>query len=113
MRMASCERVTCDHCAHTIDVWSDGNPYYIDEDGKKRYAYHPNHELLARCIGNDEPHLCLACGARTKVDSRAPRDRCRKCRARALVSTDDVAGRQCPYCRQGVFQVDPSFFATS
>ena len=40
----------CDKCDHAIVAWDDGNPYYIDDDGKKKYAYHPNHELLERCI---------------------------------------------------------------
>ena len=43
----------CTTCGHSIAAWSDGNPYYIDEAGEKQYAYHPDHERLARCIGND------------------------------------------------------------
>jgi hypothetical protein len=27
-------------CGRKIDAWSDGNPFYIDETGKKQYAYH-------------------------------------------------------------------------
>jgi hypothetical protein len=111
--MAECRRFVCGRCARAVDAWSDGNPYYVDEGGQKRYAYHPDHENLARCVGNDVPHLCLACGATTKVDSRAPRDQCRRCRARQLVATWDLAGRRCPYCKEGAFGEDPRVVAIS
>ena len=26
----------------SIEAWDEGNPYYINEDGKKQYAYHPD-----------------------------------------------------------------------
>jgi hypothetical protein len=93
-------------CAFTVEAWSDGNPYYRDERGRKRYAYHPDHENLARCIGNDEPHLCTACGAIVKVDSEKRTDRCRKCKAVALVPIWEIGGRACPRCRSGVFVED-------
>ncbi len=51
---------------------ADGNPYYIDEAGGKQYAYHPDHERLALCIGNDIPHLCLSCGKKFRLDSAPP-----------------------------------------
>ena len=30
--------------------------------GTREYAYHPNHEELSRCIGNDNRFVCLSCG---------------------------------------------------
>ena len=60
--MADMKRCVCDNCHKAIESWSDGNPYYIDEAGAKKYAYHPDHERLSKCIGNDDPHLCTACG---------------------------------------------------
>lgn len=103
----------CDACGHAVEAWTDGNPYYIDVDGKKRYAYHPDHENLARCVGNDDPHLCLSCGAACKVDSRKPRSTCPRCRARDLVPTTDLDGRPCPRCEDGTFRLDPDRYAIS
>jgi DNA-directed RNA polymerase subunit RPC12/RpoP len=105
--MAEGRFLSCTHCNRRILAWSDGNPYFRDERGRKRYAYHPDHENLARCVGNDEPHLCLACGARTKVDSLKPRTICRKCKAEALMPLWDLASHPCPACREGIFVVDP------
>lgn len=105
--MAEGRRLVCNHCGRSVEAWSDGNPYYRDERGRKRYAYHPDHENLARCVGNDEPHLCLACGAETKVDSLKPRTRCRKCKADRLVPCWELAGHPCPTCRTGIFVEDP------
>lgn len=110
--MAEGVEFSCEHCGHTIEAWSDGNPYYLDERGRKRYAYHPSPEL-ALCIGNHVPHVCLACGAMTRVDSRAPRDQCRKCRAHDLVATFELGGRPCPYCKQGRFGAVPTIIGIS
>jgi hypothetical protein len=55
--MAESRRFVCTQCAHEIEAWSDGNPFYLDERGRKRHAYHPDHENLDRCVGNDVPHL--------------------------------------------------------
>lgn len=104
---------TCDQCAHTITAWSDGNPYYIDDDGRKRYAYHPDHENLDRCIGNDEPHLCLACGKEFKEDSRKPRGRCPRCKEPHITPTRELDGKACPFCRRGRFRLDPGLYAIS
>jgi Zn finger protein HypA/HybF involved in hydrogenase expression len=94
-------------------AWSDGQPYYRDERGRKRYAHHPDHENLARCIGNDVPHLCLWCGTEQAVDSLKPRIRCRKCRREGLVDLWELEGQPCPRCGEGHFIEDPSRFAIS
>jgi len=70
--MAEAVRYLCDYCSKAVKAWSDGNPYYIDETGNKRYAYHPDQGGMSKCIGNDSPYLCLACGAEFSVDSREP-----------------------------------------
>ena len=111
--MAECVRFVCDGCGHAIEAWSDGNPYYLDPDGRKVYAYHPHHEELARCIGNDSPHLCLACGAEVMVDSLAPTRVCSACGAEALVDTFELDGRTCPVCQAGRFARDPEFLCIS
>ncbi len=103
----------CDACARSVGVWSDGNPYYRDESGRKRYAYHPDHENLERCIGNDLPHTCMTCGGEQKVDSLKPVLRCRKCRDEALIETRDLEGQTCPFCKRGSFGRDPGPFAVS
>lgn len=105
--MAEGLRYVCENCGHAIEAWSDGNPYYIDETGAKQYAYHPDHERLARCIGNDSPHLCLSCGAEFMVDSRAPVEACEKCGAPDIADTFRLGGKQCPYCKKGKFVADP------
>jgi hypothetical protein len=62
----------CRGCGREICAWDEGNPYYLDEFGRKRYAYHPDQER-DRCTGNDARHLCLDCGAEFPVDSAAHR----------------------------------------
>ncbi|CAN5606978.1 hypothetical protein BH10PLA1_BH10PLA1_00520 [soil metagenome] len=94
---------TCDRCGFSIEVWDDGNPYYLDKSGTKHYAYHPDHEKLAKCIGNDSPHICLECGEQFKVDSRSPIDHCRKCNADTIIETFLLTGRRCPSCKRGNF----------
>ena len=85
--MAMCICWVCNSCSKEIHAWSDGNPYYIDENGEKQYAYHPDHDALDRCIGNDSPHLCLECGEEFMVDSRAPTEACPKCGAKEFADT--------------------------
>lgn len=107
--MAMGARFVCPHCTRAVKAWSDGNPYYLDEHGNKQYAYHPDHENLARCIGNDVPHLCLSCGSEAKVDSRDPNEDCPGCGAADLVATWDLERRLCPYCKVGKFSRDTDF----
>lgn len=111
--MAEAVRSVCGGCGHAIEAWSDGNPYYIDEAGAKQYAYHPDHERLARCIGNDSPYLCLSCGHEFMVDSLAPVTACPKCRAREFADTYHLARKPCPYCKSGEFAADEDFHCVS
>ncbi len=111
--MAEAVRYVCSACGRAIEAWSDGNPYYIDKRGRKRYAYHPDHERLARYIGNDSPHLCLACGEEFYVDSRAPIAECPKCKVTNIADTFRLEGQQCPYCNKGLFAIDPDFHCIS
>ena len=106
--MAESVTYVCGGCGKRVGAWSDGNPYYLDESGAKRYAYHPNHEALDRCIGNDTEHLCLSCGAEFKVDSRSPVAKCPGCGSAETARTYKLEGRRCPYCKAGVFAVDPN-----
>jgi hypothetical protein len=111
--MAEARRFACTACGFDLVAWSDGNPYYRDERGKKQYAYHPDHENLARCVGNDVPHLCLGCGTEAKVDSARPRTSCRRCKSGTLVPTSELAGQPCPKCRKGIFEPDQRLHAIS
>ncbi len=111
--MAAGIRFICDHCNHTIESWDDGNPYYFDEHGKKQYAYHPNHDLLDMCIGNDSPTLCLSCGKEFMIDSRSPVTVCPKCSDQHIADTFELGGKRCPYCKKGTFNQDPDYFAVS
>jgi len=107
--MAEAIQYICGGCNKTIESWSDGNPYYIDDAGVKHYAYHPDHERLELCVGNDSPHLCLVCGIEFMVDSRAPVSACPKCGATEIADTFHLGGKSCPYCKAGVFSADPDF----
>ncbi len=111
--MAECIRFACYGCGHCVDAWSDGNPFYIDETGEKRYAYHPNHSELARCIANDVPHLCLLCAAESKVDSRLAEAVCPECGSANVVETFQLEGVKCPKCGDGRFARDRDHFCIS
>ena len=111
--MAESKRFVCSNCAAAVEVWSDGNPYYIDLNGEKQYAYHPDHERLAMCVGNDSPHICLGCGEEFNVDSEAPIAACAKCGSSEISDTWNLDSKTCPYCCIGKFSVDPDFFAIS
>lgn len=111
--MAECYRYICSDCRRSIDAWSDGNPYYIDEAGQKQYAYHPNHELRDKCIGNDSPHLCLDCGKEVLIDSRVSGRHCPDCESKKIIDTFLLEGVACPTCKTGRFQKDPKYFAIS
>jgi DNA-directed RNA polymerase subunit RPC12/RpoP len=111
--MAEAKLYVCDQCQHSIQAWSDGNPYYINQSGKKKYAYHPDHEKLALCIGNDSPHLCLTCGKEFMVDSQKPRTDCPKCHSDQFVDLYDLDDHPCPYCKQGKFKIDTNFSCIS
>ena len=119
--MAQAFRFVCDKCDHAIVAWDDGNPYYIESvltkvggvKPKKKYAHHPNHELLERCIGNDAEHLCLSCKKEFMVDSEAPTTTCPKCNSSDIVDMMKLGGKSCPYCKEGVFGAEPGFFAIS
>lgn len=111
--MAECIRYECKKCGNSVEAWSDGNPYFINEMGKKQYAYHPDHENLAKCAGNDVPYLCLYCGKNFKVDSRFPDSQCPKCSSDETAATDELENRQCPKCKNGTFEIDVGFYAIS
>lgn len=111
--MAEGIRFVCGYCGHAIESWSDGNPYYLDEEGNKQYAYHPDHKRLDKCIGNDVLHICLSCGQEFMVDSLMPVSTCPKCHAIDIVDTYQLDGRLCPFCKAGTFVADPEFHAIS
>ncbi|MEZ6128619.1 MAG: hypothetical protein R3C59_08040 [Planctomycetaceae bacterium] len=97
----------CPTCDFTIASWSDGNPYYIDENGEKQYAYHPDHDKLVRCIGNDADFICLDCAKTFRGDSRDPKSECPTCQSALVVSTWELDGKVCPKCRDGTLYKDP------
>ena len=111
--MATVRRFVCGNCGHAVEAWSDGNPYYFDDAGAKHYAYLPNHDLLARCVGNDTPFLCLECGTDFMVDSRVPTTTCPACASAEVVSTFEFDEQRCPFCKNGKFRVDPGFLCIS
>lgn len=107
--MAEGRRFVCTHCHRAVEAWSDGHPYDLDATGAKRYAYHPDDQAVARCIGTDTPHLCLCCGAEFLVDSRLPRHECPACGAADCAPTFGLHGQRCPSCHVGEFREDPDY----
>ena len=103
--MAEGRRYVCQACGAQVEAWSDGNPYFVDERGEKKYAHHPDPEV-EQCIGNDVPHLCLGCGLTFMVDSRHPSLDCPACKSGETCATYDLAGRRCPTCKSGRFKED-------
>ena len=110
--MAACIRFTCTSCGFSIDAWDEGNPFYIDETGKKVYAYHPSEER-SLCIANDESFLCLDCGKQVKIDSRLEQKACPKCKSSRVIDTYQLEGVECPKCRKGHFKQDEGIVAIS
>lgn len=108
--MAESIRFECNVCRREIIAWSDGDPYYIDLAGRKKYAHHPDIDGLKMCIGYDSPHLCLACGKKFNVDSLAPIAECPKCHSGDIADTYELDGVQCPYCKSGVIKKDSDYY---
>lgn len=98
----------CDNCSHQISRWSDGNPYYLNLEGKKVYAYHPNHDELDKCIGNDSPGICLACSNEFMIDSLSPLNCCPKCESSSIIKLFDIYNKKCPFCHEGKFSIEKS-----
>ncbi len=110
--MAQALQFICDTCGKAVEAWDEGNPYYLNEAGKKRYAYHPDKDR-ERCTGNDWPHLCLSCGEEFMVDSESPIVGCPHCSSALISDTYDLDGKQCPYCKRGSFKRNSDFFCIS
>jgi DNA-directed RNA polymerase subunit RPC12/RpoP len=110
--MAQCFRFVCDRCGDAIESWDEGKPYYVDDRGKKQYAYHPEPEREL-CVGVESPHLCLDCGDQFDVDSRDPVTTCPACTSPKIIDTFHLGGQTCPACKIGVFRIDPEFFCIS
>jgi DNA-directed RNA polymerase subunit RPC12/RpoP len=111
--MAQGRLFRCTNCKFRVGAWSDAKAYYLSERGRKKYAYHPNHELLARCVGFDVPHLCLECGTIFDIDSQKPSSTCRTCTSTRIVDCYLADGCKCPKCKQGTLKEDPKGRAIS
>ena len=98
--MAQGVHISCTACDFSTDAWSDGNPYYLDEQGNKHYAYHPDPEA-DRCTEVDVPHICMKCAHQFKVDSAAPTRRCPKCTFGQISRVWRLPGKTCPCCQSG------------
>lgn len=110
--MAMQNTYVCSACSHEIESWDEGNPYYRDARGRKKYAYHPDRER-ALCTENDVPHLCMSCCKEVLVDTAAPRETCDACGSKSLVDTWELDGKECPWCRAGTLVLDPKRTAIS
>jgi len=110
MAMGIC--LFCESCGFRLMAWDEGNPYFINENGVKEYAYHPD-GFFRKCIGNDAPHMCLACGEEFTVDSLRPRRECTKCGSFDTVNTFLLEGKKCPKCGIGVIKHESDGFLIS
>jgi hypothetical protein len=105
--MAMSKTFVCSACSFTVESWDDGNPFFIQPDGAKRYVYHPDPDRdLA--IANDVPQLCLACGAEFNVDSRTKISITPCCGSASFSQTYKLTNKPCPKCKTGKFKVDKS-----
>ena len=103
----------CTECAKGIVAWSDDNHYYYDDDGHKKYAWHPNYKGLAKCVGVDTSEICMDCGNEFKSDVKDPAKCCPACSSSNFTSPSCVGGEPCPYCKEGVFELDTTRFIIS
>lgn len=110
--MAAGRKFECNQCSQAFIAWDEGDPYYRDERGLKRYAYHPDRER-DRCTDIEIPVLCLNCGKQAKIDSAKPISCCPRCKSTELVDQWHLDGKPCPFCKRGTFAVDPDFFLVS
>ena len=103
--MASGMHLKCKKCDFTIEVWSDGNPYFIDDSGQKKYAYHPQSEADL-CTEVDVPHICQKCAHQFNVDSAATISHCPKCDYDKIIETWYLLGESCPACKEAKIVAD-------
>lgn len=80
---------------------------------EKKYAYHPNHDLLALCIGNGVDHLCPNGSDQFRIDSRDPQTACPKCHSEEISDTFDLGGKPCSWCKAGNLRRDSDYIAIS
>lgn len=111
--MSSARRFQCTNCNHEIVAWSDYDNYFINTEGKKQYAYHPDHDALENCIGYDVPFLCIDCGEPFSIDSSKPHKNCPICNSNEICELYDIEQKNCPYCRSGKFLIDNRFYRVS
>lgn len=102
----------CSTCAHEVEAWDEGEPYYFDAQGEKRYAFHPDPER-ALCTGLEISGLCLRCGAEVLSDEAAPPAPCPQCGQGEVVDACALDGRTCPFCKAGTFHADPDALRVS
>ena len=90
--MAFGRRVVCTICARDFFAWDAGDPYYLNEAGRKIYPALPSAELH-RCDETDTAILCLNCGTDGVSDSAVPATQCRRCGSSEIHGTGDLEGR--------------------
>lgn len=127
----------CTHCKFSLVAWDDGNPYFLSDNGKPQFFYHPSGEsqlqeyieqsegryltgsdlegFLADRTGNMSDMLCLDCGMEFRVDLDRKEAICnsKTCESANVVSFMKLEGKQCPKCKEGVFREDETCRAIS
>ena len=126
----------CPSCGFEIEVWDDGSPFILDDDGKRNYFCHPCEYVvidavvakskwakgktpaeieqeLPKHIGRVIDAICLDCGTTSHRNEALKPRPCRKCKSRAIHAVMDLGGKRCPKCKQGSFPAEPEFTAIS
>ena len=119
-------RYRCPSCGFQIEFWDDGRQFILDDDGNRHYFYHPGERevidaVVAKSkwaqglsqeqiwdeidthIGRQIETICLQCGATARrTEGSRPRP-CRKCKSRDVPPFENLIGKHCPKCQQGIF----------
>jgi|GEM_PF-662675 len=134
--MSALYRHECPGCEFQVDAWEGGDPYVCDDRGRRQYYYHPNEEerfkrILESCrwaegktpdelaellrvkSGVMSGFLCLRCAKVFKCDEDKTTPVCRKCRSKEVLALWQLAGAQCPKCRQATFPGVPEMIGIS
>lgn len=127
--MAMGQEYRCDKCGFSVTAWEDGNPYVLDNDGKRNFFYHPGEQgkidtvILKDCgrvlqgtereeylkgrFGNEGEYLCADCGHVSRIDEKVDEFVCESCGKPKLTDVCRLEGKTCPKCGAGKFRFDP------
>jgi len=95
--MATQLTFTCNKCGFSVDGWDEGNPYIEHPENRREYIYHPDDDREL-CTGNAPDHICMKCGAISKIDPEKDKIICSKCGSSKVEDTYELTGKPCLKC---------------